>query len=76
MKPVTADRRRFLAHSSMAVAALSIQPFAGAARKKELPFKISLAQWTINRELKSGKIDNLDLLLIFTKSVEITAGHA
>ncbi len=23
-------------------------------------FKISLAQWTINRELKSGKIDNLD----------------
>ena len=23
-------------------------------------FKISLAQWTINRELRSGKIDNLD----------------
>jgi len=60
MTPVAADRRRFLAHSSMAVAALSIQPFAGAARKKELPFKISLAQWTINRELKSGEIDNLD----------------
>jgi L-ribulose-5-phosphate 3-epimerase len=31
-----------------------------AEDKKRLPFRISLAQWTINRELKSGKIDNLD----------------
>ena len=31
-----------------------------AADRKKPAFEISLAQWTINRELKSGKIDNLD----------------
>ena len=31
-----------------------------AAAPKEPLFKISLAQWTVNRELKSGEIDNLD----------------
>ena len=36
-------------------------PLLSNARAKEAPlFKISLAQWTINPELKSGKIDNLD----------------
>lgn len=33
---------------------------ASTASAKEPLFKISLAQWTINPELKSGKVDNLD----------------
>lgn len=33
---------------------------AKTASAKEPLFKISLAQWTINPELKSGKVDNLD----------------
>ena len=33
---------------------------ANTASANEPRFKISLAQWTINPELKSGKVDNLD----------------
>ena len=50
-------RRRFLVQSSVAATAAA----GGIAGAKEEPlFKISLAQWTINRELRNGKVDNLD----------------
>ncbi len=52
------NRRQFLIQSSLAAAALALR--AQAAEKEEPLFKISLAQWTINPELRSGKIDNLD----------------
>jgi len=56
------SRRRFLARTSFALGAVAMtDSLASNARAKEAPlFKISLAQWTINPELKSGKIDNLD----------------
>ena len=51
------SRRQFLTQTGLAVGALT----AGAAWTKDAaPLQISLAQWTINRELRSGKIDNLD----------------
>lgn len=51
------SRRQFLTQNGLAAGALA----TGAAwAKDEAPLKISLAQWTINRELRSGKIDNLD----------------
>jgi L-ribulose-5-phosphate 3-epimerase len=53
-------RRQFLTQSSLGAAAMCVGSTSMAADEKQLPFKISLAQWTINRELKSGKIDNLD----------------
>lgn len=53
-------RRQFLAQSGLAAAALVAGPRLFAAQKKERLFKISLAQWTINRELFSAQIDNLD----------------
>lgn len=59
------DRRQFLVRSGLATAAtsgclsLSAKSLLAAETKQPL-FKISLAQWTINRELRSGKIDNLD----------------
>jgi L-ribulose-5-phosphate 3-epimerase len=53
-------RRQFLAQSSLAAAAMCGCSYSMAADDKQLPFQISLAQWTINKELKSGKIDNLD----------------
>jgi sugar phosphate isomerase/epimerase len=53
-------RRQFLTQSSLATAALGISTICSAKDEQQLPFRISLAQWTINRELKSGKIDNLD----------------
>lgn len=52
-------RRQFLSRTSLTAAALAMGSRASAQQKKS-SFRISLAQWTINRELKSGKIDNLD----------------
>jgi len=55
------NRRRFLAESGLALAALSLPGAPLAATKEKDPlFRISLAQWTINRELRSGQIDALD----------------
>ena len=68
-KPLS--RRDFMATTS-AAAALTVAstrssafaaPSAAVAPSKtedELPFKISLAQWSFNREIRGGKMDNLD----------------
>ncbi len=56
----SSDRRTFLKKSGLTAAALSMSELLPAQDSKELLFKISLAQWTINPELKSGKVDNLD----------------
>ncbi|MDF1657346.1 MAG: sugar phosphate isomerase/epimerase [Verrucomicrobiales bacterium] len=52
------SRRQFLSRSSLAAGAFAMTGTSALADKPL--FKISLAQWTINPELKSGKIDNLD----------------
>lgn len=61
------DRRRFLAAGSVAAAAVTLPAVAKRAvalsparPEEEKPFEISLAQWSLNRELKGGKLDNLD----------------
>ena len=58
------NRRHFIAQAGLAAAALAAGPRLFAAQTVEPLFKISLAQWTINRELFSGKIDNLDFAKI------------
>ena len=53
------SRRDFLAKSSLYP--LGALAMSHTAFSNEYPlFRISLAQWTINPELKSGKVDNLD----------------
>lgn len=80
--PDMTNRRNFLATAGAStVAAMTLSGLAapkslvpnatGAENEKPL-FKISLAQWTINRELKSGKIDNLD----FAKTAHDHGIHA
>ena len=56
------NRRTFLTRSTLAAAAAMSTPLSStsAAKKKDPLFSISLAQWTINKEIKSGAIDNLD----------------
>ena len=54
------NRRTFLGHSTLAIAGASIATNVLAESKPEELFKISLAQWTLVRELRAGKIDNLD----------------
>jgi len=52
------SRRQFLAQSGLAAAALALPSIASAKVQPKL--RISLAQWTINKYLRSGKVDNLD----------------
>ncbi len=55
-------RRTFLALAPATVAALTmgkgLRP--AAASSSEDPFSISLAEWSLNRTIRSGKLDNLD----------------
>ena len=65
------DRRRFLARSSATFAATATGGLFTACSEKAEPgtastenegarFEISLAQWSLHRTLKEGKLDNLD----------------
>lgn len=66
------DRRAFLNASASALAASVAGGFLGSCSKQETeapltdgagegpPFQISLAQWSLHRALKEGKLDNLD----------------
>ena len=53
-------RRRFLAQSCLAVGTAAIATKLSAQSPADPLFKISLAQWTLVRELRAGTIDNLD----------------
>lgn len=59
------NRRRFLAATGAVAVAGATQNLAFAmpsksSTRQEDPFKISLAQWSLHRELQGGKLDNLD----------------
>ncbi len=55
----TPDRRTFLA-ATAAVGATALTGQLLAQDKPAEPFKISLAEWSLHRALKAGKLDNLD----------------
>jgi sugar phosphate isomerase/epimerase len=52
------DRRAFLRHSL--AAGLALPAAAAAAAEKKPIFTISLAEWSLHRALRAGKITNLD----------------
>ncbi|MFT5303878.1 MAG: L-ribulose-5-phosphate 3-epimerase [Mariniblastus sp.] len=59
------NRRQFIAAAGAVAAVSATANFASAVspifpRKDDDLFKISLAQWSLHRTLKSGKMDNLD----------------
>src|SRR5688572_12891714 len=57
------DRRAFLKSTAAAGAALGLgtAETLHAANEKAAPlFKISLAEWSLHRMLRDGKLDNLD----------------
>jgi L-ribulose-5-phosphate 3-epimerase len=62
--PASVDRRGFLKSTAAAGAAIGfgVMPREAkpAAPKGEPLFKISLAEWSLHRTLKGGKLDNLD----------------
>ncbi len=58
----------------MAAGSLTLmRPNVFAERTTDLPFKISLAEWSLNRHLKAGKIDNLDFPKIARREFGIDA---
>ena len=64
MTPRSASRRSFLRHAAALSAAGLVKPLSHAAAEKKEPFKISLAQWSLNKRFfkKEGRepLDNLD----------------
>src|SRR5688572_19729791 len=52
-------RRSFLA-TSAAIAAAGVLPRLALAQAKEPLFKISLAQWSLNKAIKAGRLANRD----------------
>lgn len=57
------NRRQFLQQSALAASGLSLTSWMArhaTADDKPLPFKISLAQWSLHKTLFSGKLNNLD----------------
>jgi L-ribulose-5-phosphate 3-epimerase len=69
------DRREFLKAASTIAGGLVLTSVLGdsvRAADGELPFKISLAEWSLHRELKGGKLDNLD----FAKTSKELGIHA
>jgi L-ribulose-5-phosphate 3-epimerase len=53
-------RRDFLAASATLAAASALPRQGNAQANKPLPFKISLAEWSLHRTLREGKLDNRD----------------
>jgi L-ribulose-5-phosphate 3-epimerase len=55
----TTSRRDFLAASAALTAAAAVPSLALGQAGKE-PFKISLAEWSLNKAIKAGRLDNRD----------------
>lgn len=53
-------RRSFLAQSATFAAGLALAPYVFAQGGGRPPFRISLAQWSLNRTIFGGDLDNLD----------------
>lgn len=68
----TLSRRSFLQTSTSAALALGLFG-ATACSSKELPFKISLAQWSLHRALRAGDLDPMDFPAITAKEFGINA---
>ena len=64
------SRRRFLLEASALSAASLLTRNAAAADSKEPLYKISLAEWSLHRTLREGKLDNLD----FTRAAKADYG--
>jgi sugar phosphate isomerase/epimerase len=70
MQRFAADRRQFLAAASGLAAVAALPARLTAQDPKEPPFRISLAQWSLHKTLRAGKLDNLD----FAKTTKMDYG--
>lgn len=71
---MTMNRRSFLTHSALAGLALAHPQFAQGSSAGEKPlFRISLAQWSLNRAFFGGKYDPLDFARVAREKFGIEA---
>ena len=66
------DRRDFIKTAAVLTSGLSVTSLLHCTKTK-MPFKISLAQWSLHRSFNSGKIDHLDFCRIAKKDLGIDA---
>jgi len=74
--PEQVSRREFLSRASGAAAGLLLAgplPRGHAARTVETPFKISLAQWSLHKALRSGQLDHLDFARVARREFDLDA---
>ena len=66
------DRRDFIKTTAILTGGASLGSILSCADNK-MPFKISLAEWSLNRTLFSGKLDHLDFCRVAKKDFGINA---
>lgn len=66
-------RRQFSKTLLAAGAGLAASPWAAAAHAAESLFEISLAQWSLHRTIRAGKLDNRDFAKYAKENFGITA---
>lgn len=70
---MTTNRRSFLKQAAGSLAGMTILPTAFAeSTKKKMFFEISLAEWSLHRTLRSGKLTNLDFPVVAKKEFGIS----
>ena len=71
------NRRRFLKKSTILTGSIALSAFntslITSCERKKMPFKISLAQWSLHRSIRSKIIDHLDLYNIAKNKFGISA---
>src|SRR5687768_15636875 len=54
------SRRKFLADTSLVMGALMCSPLLRSAQTGKAALNISLAEWSLHRSIRAGKMDHLD----------------
>ena len=71
-------RRNFLKKSAAIAGGVSIMGLGGTtmsscSSRKDLLFKISIAEWSLNKSMRNGKVDHLDFAKIARRNFDIDA---
>ena len=71
-------RRNFLKKSAAIAGGFSVMGLGGTAvsscsSKKNFPFKISIAEWSLNKSMRNGEVDHLDFAKIARRNFDIDA---
>ena len=71
-------RRNFLKKSAAIAGGVSIMGLGGTtmsscSNRKDLLFKISIAEWSLNKSMRNGKVDHLDFAKIARRNFDIDA---